>query len=128
MGNNIQIFNSKASSEALQAIHGDLSEIYIAQLKKLKYNDGVCIYIPYHVADKLENLIRTPFEELQEEDLIPLKDIVREAFKGLTRDDITLLKNIQTFLKENSIEVDPSKRPTARSLRKLIKAEMESTE
>lgn len=122
MGNDISVFNNKASNEALQAIHGDLAEIYMAQLRKLKYNDGVCVFIPYYVADKLETLIKTPFEELQEEDIVPLKDIIRSAFKGLSKDDITLLKNIQSFLKENGIEADASKRPTSRSLRKQIKA------
>jgi hypothetical protein len=126
VGKDIEILNNKASNEALQALHGDLADIYLSQLKKLSYPEGVCVYIPFYVADRLQELIKTPFEELEEEHLIPLKDMLFSAFKGLSRDDISLLKNIQAFLKENGIEADVSKRPTVRSLRKQIKAELES--
>lgn len=120
------VLSNKASNEQLQALHGDLASIYLSQLKKLKYEDGFCVFIPFNIADALRELSRMPVEALTEEDLIPIKDLTMIGFKGLSRDDISLLKNIQTFLKENSVEADASKRPTARSLRGRIKAEIES--
>lgn len=123
-----ELVPTKASQSQLEALHGDLYDIYKGHLERLKESAGSfkVVYMSYEdycvlkaMADKYSR------EVLDEDELRVLFCVKSLSGAPINKDDIALMRNIQTFLKENEIHSDFKKKSSLVSLGKLVMKELE---
>lgn len=118
---------SKATQAQLEALHGDLFDIYKGHLERLKEscNAFKSVTIPYDSFYAIKSMISKYIEVLEEDEIRALESLIGLSVAPITKDDIALMRNIQTFLKENEIHSDFRKKTSLNSLGKLVLATLE---
>lgn len=92
-----EIIVGKGTSSELENLHGKVTKVYSKAI------DSLCKQISY--ADEQEAKYLTDVK-LAEEAGEATEDIIKPAKYTIDKDDLALLKNAQSFLKENDVQMD----------------------
>lgn len=124
MGNNESslVIKTKASQSQLEELHGDLHDIYKNHLERLKESSSSfkIVYLSMSDYDKLKDMINIYEDTLEPDDIALLRGLIGMTICPINKDDIALMRNIQTFLKENEIHSDFRKKSSLASLGKAV--------
>lgn len=118
---------TKATQAQLEALHGDLYDIYKGHLERLKESAYAykVVSITNYDYNTLKGMIDKYVEMFDEDELLALRSLIGLCVAPITKDDIALMRNIQTFLKENEIHSDFKKKASLASLGKLVLGALE---
>jgi len=104
---NKDVITGKGNSVELESLHGAITQVYV---------NGVINILNGIHADELRS---SQYQEELEESDTP-EEVIEPYRMGLSKDDLALLKQAQSFLKENDVQMDVIGKTSSRKVRSKL--------